>query len=141
MENYLQARSLTRLEFASKKTDLASISSSTLTSPEDIKKIERVLDLGDGILEGSRFYLSEANCECGRKLSFYDFVFTALIEQWHSPSFLAHTLTGAKYFVNESRPIRCSQCGRTYHDQNPVVEDRRPAPIEYETPRYGCCYR
>ncbi len=144
-ENYLQAMSLSKPEFDKKKVKLSADASATLTSPVDVERIENVLDLRPGILKGQRFYVSKATCSCGRVLSFYDLVFTSLVEQWHSPSFLAHTLTGSKFFVNNARPLRCSDCGKTYQGAPPSKDGKKEkrdpiGSVEYETDRYGCCY-
>ncbi|MEO4042428.1 hypothetical protein AAFN47_12560 [Hoeflea sp. CAU 1731] len=134
MFNYLSAESLTKEEFQKKKVNLIDSDNSILTSPEDISRIENILDLSEGLLEGMKFYVSKMQCDCGRQLSFYDLIFTALVEQWHDPSFIAHTLIGSKYFVNEPGPFRCSSCGRSSH------RIARGGFIgHYDLPAYGCC--
>lgn len=132
MENYLAAISLTKAEFDARKSSLADRSDASLTNQGDVSRIENLLDLKKDILSGQKFYVTKAECECGRSISFYDVIFTAMVEQIHSPSFLAHMLTGSKYFVNKARPVRCSDCG---------VRIRSEGGHEcgYETDQYGCC--
>lgn len=147
--NYLSARSLTEAEFNEEKVDLAEKEGSALTPPEDIKRIERILELSDGILAGERFYLSAARClDCERTLNFYDLVFTALVEQWHDASFLAHTLVGSKYFINEPRPLRCADCGSRNVEAIVILPSPFPGGVPeighdcmYQTKKYGCCRR
>lgn len=85
----------------------------TKSDQEDVAKIERILDVSSGFLANYPFYLAKNDCECGRRLTFYDFVFTALIDGNHPKSFILHTLIGAKLVANEARSVRCSNCCRT----------------------------
>lgn len=134
MFNYLSAKSLTKDEFQKRKVDLLRDDESILTPPEDIKRIENILDISGGLLDGKEFFVSKMDCECGRQISFYDFIFTALVEQWHDPSFLVHTLIGSKYFVNQPRPVRCSSCGSSAN-----ITARGGVIGHYDLPAYGCC--
>lgn len=84
----------------------------TKSDAEDISSIERMLDAREGILAAEEFYLEREVCECGRNLTFYDFVFTALLDAQHSKSFVLHTLIGTKKIVNQARTMRCSACSR-----------------------------
>jgi len=83
----------------------------TVSSDEDIKNIERLLDVEHGTLGREPYYFENVGCGCGRKLTFYDFVFTALVDAGHTKSFVLHTLIGSKYIVNRARITRCSNCG------------------------------
>jgi len=84
----------------------------TRSDQEDIAKIERLLDVREGTLSDDDYYLGRYQCECGRLLTTYDFVFTGLVDAGHSKSLILHTFIGRKYLLNPRRPIRCSQCGR-----------------------------
>ncbi len=84
----------------------------TKADEDDIARIERLLDVRKGTLSGSDYYLGRYQCECGRLLTTYDFVFTGLVDAGHSKSLILHTFIGTKFVLNKPRPIRCSQCGR-----------------------------
>jgi hypothetical protein len=84
----------------------------TKSDQEDIAKMERLLDVRPGTLSGQDYYLGKMQCECGRTLTMYDFVFTGLIDANHSKSLVLHTFVGTKLVLNPPRKIRCSQCGR-----------------------------
>jgi len=84
----------------------------TKSDEEDIAKIERVLDVREGTLQGVDYYVGRYECECGSLLTTYDFVFTGLVDAGHSKSLILHTFLGNKFVLNPPRPIRCSQCGR-----------------------------
>jgi hypothetical protein len=92
--------------------DVADSTKFTKSSPEEIAKIERLLDAREGTLSGEDFYLQRIQCECGRILTTYDFVFTGLVDAEHSKSLILHTFVGSKFVLNPPRPIRCSDCGR-----------------------------
>ena len=53
--NYLASKSVSKEEFDQKKIDYSLRKDATLTSKEDIKKIELILDLSPGILDGQSF--------------------------------------------------------------------------------------
>ena len=132
-KNYLQMQSETEGEFKSASA-LSKIDGNVVeTPPEDMRKIENILDLTRGILGDGGFYCSEQHCECGRQLSWYDVVFTSLVEQWHEPSFLVHCFVGRKYLLGRPGAIRCSNCGI----KNSV---NRAQTTWYQTKNYGCCY-
>jgi hypothetical protein len=41
--------------------------------------------------------LAKANCErCGRLLTFYDFIYTGIVDAGHPKSFVVHTLLGVR---------------------------------------------
>ena len=128
MKSYLAIDSVDELEFDSKKTDLSNSKDATQSDAADVERIENLLDLAKGALSNKKFFISKGECSCGRTITFYDFVFTALVEQWHDPSFVAHTLLGNKRILNQPRTIRCSGCG-----------SRGARYMDYETPQYGCC--
>lgn len=92
--------------------DLAESNQFTKSDQEDIAKIERLLDVREGSLSGEDYYLERIECECGRVLTTYDFVFTGLVDAGHSKSLILHTFIGSKYVLNQPRPVRCSNCGR-----------------------------
>jgi hypothetical protein len=85
----------------------------TKSDQQDIAKIERLLDVKEGALAAAGdFYIGRMQCECGRLLTSYDFVFTGLVDAGHSKSLILHTFLGSKFVLNKPRPIRCSACGR-----------------------------
>jgi hypothetical protein len=84
----------------------------TRSDDEDIAKMERLLDLMPGTLAGQNYYLGQSQCECGRTLTMYDFVFTGLVDAGHSKSLILHTFVGSKFVLNPPRRVRCSECGR-----------------------------
>ena len=84
----------------------------TKSDEEDIAKMERLLDLMPGTLSGQDYYLERLQCECGRILTMYDFVFTGLVDAGHSKSLILHTFVGNKLVINPPRKVRCSECGR-----------------------------
>ncbi|WP_152970857.1 hypothetical protein [Rhizobium ecuadorense] len=95
----------------------------------DLKKIELMLDLRPGILNNEEFYLELHDCgNCGKRLEFSDFVYTAMKYGNHSRSFIVHTLLGNKLIRNEHRTISCTNCN--------TVSDK---PLNYMTNGYGCC--
>lgn len=116
MADYSQVRSVSREVFESARpseADLEDPTKSTKSDAEDIAKMERLLDLRSGVLAGDRYYLQRIECDqCGRLLTMYDFVFTGLVDAGHSKSLIVHTFIGDKRVLNDSRPIRCSACGR-----------------------------
>lgn len=83
----------------------------TLSDPEDILKIERVLDLREGVFANEKFYVETVKCKCGRLLTMYDFVVSGLIDTEHTKSFILHVLMGNKFVLNPARRIRCAECG------------------------------
>ena len=92
--------------------DLADPRRFTKADRQEIAKVERLLDVRPGTLAGENFYLGRLQCECGRLLTTYDFVFTGLVDAGHSKSLILHTFVGSKFVVNPPRQVRCSQCGR-----------------------------
>lgn len=87
----------------------------TKSDVEDIRKIERLLDVEVGTLDkniGPGFYIGQASCSnCARILTAYDFIFTGLVDAGHPKSFVLHTLVGSKKIIQRPRQIRCSACG------------------------------
>jgi hypothetical protein len=87
----------------------------TKSDVEDIRKIERLLDVQPGTLDnniGPGFYVGRASCSnCSRVLTAYDFIFTGLVDAGHPKSFILHTLVGTKLIIQPTRQIRCSSCG------------------------------
>lgn len=123
--DYSQVTSLTEEQFliARQRHD---ISKYVKSSQDDLRKIEAILDLREGVLSSEEYYLEKATCECGRGITFYDFVYTSIVDAGHPKSFVLHTLLGSKYVSNRARQIRCSSC-------NKIVPSR-----SYITPRYCC---
>lgn len=101
----------------SEKSDFADETRFTRSDLEDVRKIERLLDVRDSTLNGDKYYLERYNCVCGRTLTFYDFVFTAVLDANHSKSFILHTLLGNKLVLNSPRMVRCSSCNRISEKQ------------------------
>jgi len=83
----------------------------TRSDAEDIAKMERLLDLMPGVLSGQDYFLERMQCDCGRMLTMYDFVFTGLVDAGHSKSLILHTFVGSKKVLNPPRRVRCSECG------------------------------
>ena len=130
MMNYSQLDSLNHDEFIKETQDNpAKGKDATKSDANDLEKIENLLDLQPGILKGQDLYVGKAQCKCGRTFTFYDVVFTALVEQWHDSSFVAHTLLGRKFLINKPRHIRCSSCG---------VREAKCLDNWYDMARYGC---
>jgi hypothetical protein len=100
----------------------------TKTDESDLRMIESLLDLSEGSLPRDGYYLETTVCGCGRNMTFYDFVFTSLIDAGHPKSFTVHTLLGNKYIRNKPRQIRCSGCLAKTSGYR-----------AYITPRYDCC--
>ena len=96
------------------REDVNDPSKFTRADDEEVAKIERLLDITEGTLLSREddFYLEYMRCECGRVLTSYDFVMTALVDAGHSKSIVLHTFVGNKFVLNEPRPVRCSQCAR-----------------------------
>ncbi|MGW8500205.1 hypothetical protein [Streptomyces sp. CLCI03] len=101
----------------------------TRSDAEDIAKMERLLDLQEGVLarEVRDFHLERIVCECERVLTVYDFVLTALIDAGHSKGLIIQTMLGNKLVLNTPRPIRCSNCSRINRAG------------DYTMPNYACC--
>jgi hypothetical protein len=111
MNDYAKVPSLTLDAFKERMANCLALLTED-TPREDIARIERLLDLGPGALSGQQnVRVAVENCsQCNRKFSFYDVVFTAIVDAGHPKSFIAHTLLGAKHIVNTPRNVRCSAC-------------------------------
>lgn len=115
MIDYNRVTSLPRDDFEALSPNLSDVrdaSKYTQSDGEDIARMERLLDLKEGMLAGDEYYLERAVCDCGRLLTMYDFVFTGLVDAEHSKSLIVHTFLGNKFVLNQARRIRCSACGR-----------------------------
>lgn len=131
MADYNSVVSLSRAEFEQSgpsEAELEDETKSTKSDDEDTARMERLLDLREGMLAGDRYYLERMYCRCGRLLTMYDFVFTGLVDGGHSKSLIVHTFVGNKLVVNEPRRIRCSACG----------EIARHSPWYRMPQSYGC---
>lgn len=84
----------------------------TKSNRKDVEKIENFLDVRNGTLSSDEYYIEKYDCDCGHIFTFYDFVFTAVVDAHHSKSFILHTLVGKKLIINPPRKIRCSSCGK-----------------------------
>ena len=127
--DYSQLISISPEEFESQRhspEDLNNEDKFTKSSRDDIANMERLLDLKEGTLLGDDYFLGRVACECGRRLTMYDFAFTALVDAGHSKSLIVHTFLGTKYIANPPRRVRCSACARVHPD------------TEYSMRRYGC---
>lgn len=102
------------------------LSKFTKSSENEIEKIEDLLEIRRGLLNGLGFYVGEKTCKCGRKLTFFDFVDTAIKESSHTKSFLVHALLGNQFGFQTPRNVNCSECGEI-HPQS-----------YYRTPNYSC---
>lgn len=128
--DYNSVTSRTAEEFkglAPAASDLEDATKFTKSDEEDIRAIERLLDVQEGTLAGDSYYLERAQCRCGRLLTMRDFVFTGLIDAGHSKSFILHTLVGTKYIINRPRPVRCMECGATSEERH-----------SYSMAKYSC---
>lgn len=67
--DYSRLTSLTPAEYAKKMKSIKK-KGATKSDSDDLKRIERLLDLREGILAGEDFYVSEADCKCGRRSHF-----------------------------------------------------------------------
>lgn len=106
------------------------LADATVSDKGDISRIERLLDLKEGVLEGQKFRFQKINCEhCGRLITFYDLVYTSIVDGGHPKSFVVHTLVGSKRILNKGRKVRCSSC-------NTVLGPK----YYYMCEQYGCSY-
>jgi len=128
---YENIKSLTDDEFYNQIGSI-DVSEYTKSDAEDLRKIEEILYLRKGVLSNEELYLEHAECGCGRILTFYDFVYTAIVDAGHSKSFIVHTILGSKKIVNSPRTIRCSSC----KDVDVQGEWTR-----YANKNYGCCLK
>jgi hypothetical protein len=115
IEDYIFVKSRSKEEFerlSPPPADLKNPAKFTLSDAEDVKKTERLLEVTDGLLSSNPQYLERVDCECGRRLTMYDFVFTGLVDAGHSKSFILHTMLGSRLVVNTPRRVRCSSCSR-----------------------------
>lgn len=116
--SYSNVPSISEEEFRARAIptqDLTDPEKYTKSDLEDLAKIERLLDLRSGLLNTDSYYLSKYICECGRKLTIYDFIFTALVDANHEKSLVIQTLIGNKFIINKPRIVRCSNCARQSH--------------------------
>lgn len=128
--SYNSISSLTEEEFKEKSIDPSAAPDPDKfikSDEEEIANIERLLDARSGLLKTDVFYFQKSTCECGRSLTMYDFIFTALIDAEHDKSFILHTLIGSKLILNRARKVRCSRCGRVSGIEH-----------EYKMTKYGC---
>ena len=128
--DYASVVGVNREEFLAKKANLNN-SNATRTNKEDIEKMEDLLHLQRGILSGQDFFVTKQVCShCGRTPNFYDIVKTAVDENHHSISLMAHTPVGNKFILNPPRIAKCSNCAT-------------PLDLicEYDNEKYGCCWQ
>ncbi|WP_339138342.1 MAG: hypothetical protein WGN25_08770 [Candidatus Electrothrix sp. GW3-4] len=81
----------------------------------DIEAIERLLDVYSGTLSNNAYFFeSEAcRCQCQKKITMYDFVFTALVDAAYPKSLVLRTLLSTNFVTpKKSQKVRCSSCGR-----------------------------
>ena len=126
---YTAVVSLSPEEFEKRRiqpTDLADQQKFTCSDATDIANLERLLDVQPGTLTHEKLYVQRSACGCGRTMTMYDFVFTALIDAEHDKSFVLHTLVGNKYITNRPRRIRCSNCATVGPEH------------EYSMTKYSC---
>ena len=135
MFDYNSATSLTAAEFERQAPSVSELEAGySKSDPEDIAKMERLLDLKAGALGGDDYYLEKVQCKgCARVLTMYDFVFTGIVDANHPKSLIVHTFLGNKYILNEKRPIRCSNCATILTGVNDLF-----FPVGYAMQHYGC---
>jgi len=123
--NEIMKTTVTEAEYRSyfESQDLSKL---TKSGEKEIEEIEDLLEIRRGLLKGQGFYVGEKICKCGRRLTFLDFVETALKESSHTKPFLVHALLGNKYGFQTPRSVSCSECGEI-HPQS-----------YYKTPNYSC---
>ncbi|XOF33854.1 MAG: hypothetical protein ACL93V_00715 [Candidatus Electrothrix sp. YB6] len=82
----------------------------------DIEATEHLLDVQPGTLS-SQAYFFESDaciCSCGRKMTIYDIVFTALVDGAYAKPLVLHNLLNTQFVAQENpQDIRCSICGAT----------------------------
>ncbi len=95
------------------KTEIKDYSKFNESDDEDIRSVERLLDVWPGTLTAAGpYYIEKGECaSCNKTFTTYDFVFTALIDANHTKSLILHTFLGNKRVVQRPRHIRCSRCG------------------------------
>ena len=128
ISDYNLVKSLTREEFDERRSKAKPVRYNQ-ADDEEIKKMERLLDVLPGTLAGGKPYsLEKRDCTfCERTLTMYDFIFTALVDANHTKSLVLHTLVGNKLIIQTPRPVRCSACGTINPD------------CSYEMPKsYSC---
>lgn len=128
--NYTQVRSLSKQEFEkrmAKPRELNNPKLFTKSDGDEVQRVERLLDISEGTLQGVDQFVERVTCECGRVLTMYDLVFTALVDADHDKSAVLHTMIGSKFVVNPPRQIRCSACSRM-----------TPKAHRYKCRGYGC---
>ena len=125
------AQITTRVSEAEYRKFLSSVdlSHDTKSDAIDIEKIEDLLALRRGTLEGEAYYVNSVRCKCGKDLTFFDFVSTAVGDDTHSKAFMTHALLGNQYGFQTPRTVTCSSCGESH--PNSV----------YKTPSYSCVER
>jgi hypothetical protein len=95
----------------------------------DIRRVELLLDLREGVLADEELFLETYQCQgCRKPLVFSDFVYTAINDARHSKSFIVHTLLGTKLIRNKHRSSRCTNC-----------DTLSVKPLNYMTNAYTCC--
>jgi hypothetical protein len=111
-DDYNRVRSASIEEFkAAIPDELNDPTRFTKSDPEDVARMERLLDLRPGTLAYDEHYLERSSCSCGRVLTMYDFVFTGLVDAGHSRAFIVQVFLGSKRVLNAPRVVRCSSCG------------------------------
>jgi len=109
-----------------READLNDESKFTKVTDDDIARIEGLLQVLEGTLTDREMYLGHHICQCGRLLTMYDFIWSAL-DAGHDPSLVLHTLVGSKYISNPPRRVRCSDSGHY-----------TPDGLRYSMRRYNC---
>jgi hypothetical protein len=114
--DYNAVRSVDEDEFSRhRRSDDEITKNFTIADSEEVKRMERLLDAPEGSLGACGPYcLQHTNCQnCGRTLTMYDFVLTALVDADHPKAFVFQVLTGDKKVVQTARRVRCSCCATT----------------------------
>ena len=126
LEKVFFNQTVTESEFKQNRSNV-DLSLYTKSDASELEKIEDLLELRRGLLKSEDYYVNDSDCPgCGKKISFLDFVKTAVDENSHSKSFLVHALLGNKYGFQVPRTLKCSSCG------GDVVNST------YRTPSYDC---
>jgi hypothetical protein len=124
---YSQIRSLNEQQFNAEMSRRTTVRFNTADANE-VSRIEKFLDLRPSVLTSQQLRIEDMDCSCGKKLTFFDFIFTAVCDYGHSKSFVAHTLLGSKFIINQPRQVRCSSCLTL-----------SPNAQNYQCFGYGCC--
>lgn len=112
--DYNNVKSLSDEDFEKIKPNIDSIANDESygrVEIEDLKTVERMLDLKEGVLASVDGFIQKCSCSnCGRNISLSDRVMTGLVDAGHSKSFILHTMLGNKKILSRLPNVRCMNC-------------------------------